>query len=397
MVLHARLALALALIVACDVDDDTDGGLVEPSFDAKSDELSGVEDGGELTFGGEASGVFERDFQFFGYTFEAREDAEVTIEVTQKGSSQALDTTLFLYALTDGEEPRRIVVDDDDGFGALSRIDRFRLFEAGRYAVVIGTKDAGGRGKFRVTLACDSGECGAVKPPDTPCPRAMQAGMVECLHDTSSDFSLESRFDELITEACATESDLETFREDACAESTEPFCEGDQAIIACEAFALASYPSPERVKGLLTEIDDPAMQALEDAAHASDVCGEFDADAGCVFAGSIFTYDPAQSIALAELLAHARTQLDSGPGVAAEQDTPDGPAAAFDGFMGFFGIGAEAKALLDALGVDLSGANVATAFGEFQFSGGDCQADIVVVQFPDTGTVLDFNVLSCSG
>jgi hypothetical protein len=394
MLAPRRLAILL-YIGACDVEA-VDDDLVEPTLQGKGDELGGVEDGGSLTFGGEAIGEFTRDFQFFAYTFEARSGAVVTTEITQKGSSAGLDTTLFVYALDDDAEPRRLVVDDDDGFGALSRIDRFRLFGPGRYAIVVGTKSASGRGRFRLTLACDGDDCSPEAPVDTPCPKAMRDGIATCLHEVSANFEFESRFDELVGDSCGTRSEIETLRDQQCADAPAPFCANDEAVAACESFVASAYPSPDRVAPLLAEVDEPAVQALVDASNAAEVCSDLGEDASCRFSGAVLRYDPAQTIALEELLAHARTRLDDGPGVAAQQDLPEG-SATFDQFLGFFGTTAEGEAVLEALRLDVANARIATAFGEFQFSGADCQADLVVVQFEDAGLVLDFSVLTCSG
>jgi hypothetical protein len=389
-----RLAI-LFCVVACDVEA-TDDDVVEPSLQGKGDELGGVDDGGALMFGGEASGEFTRDFQFFAYTFEARSGAVVTTEVTQKGSSAGLDTTLFVYALDDDAQPRRLVLDDDDGFGALSRIDRFRLFGAGRYAIVVGTKSAAGRGRFRVTLACDGDDCEPEAPVDTPCPKALRDGIATCLHEVSANFEFESRFDELVGDSCGTRSEIEALRDQQCADAAAPFCGDDEAVAACESFVATAYPSPDRVAPLLAEVDEPTVRALVDASNAAEACSDLGEDASCQFSGAVLRYDPAQTIALEELLAHARTRLDGGPGVAAQQDLPEG-SATFDQFLEFFGTNAEGEALLDALRLDIDTARIATAFGEFQSTGADCQADLVVVQFPTEGLVLDFSVLTCSG
>ncbi len=125
--------------------------IIEPNFDEKGDGFSSsVTDLGSLEFGAETSHAFEADFQFFSFTFDAVRSAEVGIEVTQRGSSRGLDTTLFVYRMAVGQEPRRIAFDDDDGFGALSKLAALRLFTDDRYAVVVGTKN--GRGRFRLTV-----------------------------------------------------------------------------------------------------------------------------------------------------------------------------------------------------------------------------------------------------
>lgn len=385
--------------LSCDAGeaDTSDDGVIEPVLDGKSDELGGVDDRGELTFGATADASFDEDFQFFGYTFEARENAVVDIEVTQAGSSQGLDTTLFVYRLSDDAEPKRIAFDDDTGFGALSKLSDFRLFTEGRYAIVVGTKGAEGRGKFRLSLQCGSEACEPVAPPDTACPEAMQRSIAACLDEVSADSNLEASFDVLVGETCGTEEELEGMRDELCVSDGQPFCDGDAAIEACGDFVTTAYPAANRIASVLTETEHAAMTALEDAVNTSEFCGELGEDAGCHFEGAIFTHAPGETIAPEELLAHLRTRLETGPGVAPEQNAAADAATSFSTYMRSFETENDGETLLEALDLDVTRATAATAFGEFQFNFGDCQADLLVLHFADDARVLELSTVSCSG
>lgn len=393
------LLLVPSLALACTSDDAADGdGVVEPSLDGKQDTVGGAEDQGLLAFGDEATAEFENDFQFFAYTFDARENASVTIEITKKGSSQGLDTTLFLYRLRDGQQPVRIAFDDDAGFGALSKIEDFRLFSDDRYVAVVGTKNADGRGKFRVTLGCNSGECGPVTPPDSACPAVVQAAMSECLDEFGEETDFETPLDVLIGEGCGTQGDIEGFRDDLCASASHPWCTGSELIRACETFGVESYPSAKAATDALETADDAAMTALVDAVNAGPNCGSFGEDAGCEFSGAVFRHDPAEALTLPELMAHARASLSTGPAVAAGQTVRDDAGEVYRSTAAFFEATREADDLIDALGLDLDTAEAMTAFGDgFRFQGGTCQADLLVVHFAADGIVLHLNSVSCEG
>lgn len=393
------LALLSSLALGCTAEDPIDEGddVIEPSLDGKHDTVGGAKDQGLLGFGDEAAAEFDADFQFYAYTFDARANADITVEVTQKGSSQGLDTTLFLYRVNDGDEPSRIAFDDDEGFGALSKIEDFRLFSDDRYIAVVGTKGADGRGKFRITLTCNSGDCGPVTPPDDACPGVMQEAIAECLDEVGRETDLEVPFDVIVAEDCGTKADLEVLRENLCANASHEWCTGSEVINACETFSLESYPPSKAAEEAFEVVDEAAMNTLTDAVHDGPNCGSLGPDAGCEFFGGVLRHDPADVFTLAELMAVARLLLPTGPGVAALQEVRDA-GEVFRGTASFFETTDEADALIDALDLDLDDAVAMTAFADgFNFQFGDCQADLLVVHFPEDGIMLNLSSMFCEG
>ena len=219
--------LALLPLTACDSSEPEADGVVEPGLDGKMDEFSGVEDGGVLRFGETVDGVFDEDFQFFEYSFRAREDAVLHIEITRAGSSSDLDTTLFLYRNAPGSAPSRIAFDDASGWGSLSRISDFRLYSEGEYTIVVGTKNATGRGRFRLSLGCASGAC----EPETPvaaCHPFFQEALQECFAEVGSDLEFEVPGHALVDECSGWVNDS---TESLCPEEGEPLCEDSTPLL----------------------------------------------------------------------------------------------------------------------------------------------------------------------
>jgi hypothetical protein len=179
--------LTFVLAGACALD--TKEGLpVEPPFaGGKADVGDRVTDMGPLGFGAESAPAsrFVEDLEFHGYRLAVRAGAIVTLDVTQRGSSRSVDTTLFVYGpeTGDGFGSSAIASDDDAGWGRLSRLTRLALTPGGSYLVVIGTHDARGRGNYRLQASCESGDC-APLPAETGCHRDLRAAIDRCLADT---------------------------------------------------------------------------------------------------------------------------------------------------------------------------------------------------------------------
>ena len=86
-------------------------------MDGKTDVFDRVIDHGRLNFGAETFEQFDGDFQFHGYRFKAVAGATITADITHKGSSSTLDTTLFVYGPRKtgfGEDP--FALDDDSSW-----------------------------------------------------------------------------------------------------------------------------------------------------------------------------------------------------------------------------------------------------------------------------------------
>ncbi|MCC7541610.1 MAG: proprotein convertase P-domain-containing protein, partial [Deltaproteobacteria bacterium] len=159
-------------LAAC-ASDTPEGLLVEPPFeDGKADVGDRVTDMGPLAFGesGAAAAQIVEDLEFHGYTLAVRDGARVSLEVTQRGSSRSLDSTLFVYGprSDDGYGASALAHDDDSGWGRLSRVRGLSLARGGSYLVVVGTHDARGRGRYRLEARCESGECDPLPAPPPP-------------------------------------------------------------------------------------------------------------------------------------------------------------------------------------------------------------------------------------
>lgn len=210
--LPLRIALFLSIVPlvgvgACADDTSTkDPGAAHPAPYAtgKADAADLVELQGTLGYGDEAAmaGVFDRDLVYFGYEIEAREGAVVTLEVSQKGSTRKLDTTMYLFGPFDEEGDQgfgdeAFAFDDDSGWGLLSRLKKLELPAAGRYLMVVGTYDGRGRGKFRVRALCHSGECAPEAPAPDPEPGACHQdifnAIAACMRDAMMDLDYEYR------------------------------------------------------------------------------------------------------------------------------------------------------------------------------------------------------------
>lgn len=128
----------------------------------RADSLLGVNYRGELEYGVPRDGTLERDLQFDSYEFEAGDDAVVTLEITQEGSTQRLDSTLFVFGPQDsnGAYPSDVLTyDNDSGFARLSKLDSLVLPGAGTYLAVVGSPAGLDRGDYRLVLTCESGSC----------------------------------------------------------------------------------------------------------------------------------------------------------------------------------------------------------------------------------------------
>lgn len=182
--MKAKISLfigAALLTAACGtpVEDEA----VQPSINGGKADGLGVSVIDGLDFGEDVQGRFESDLQFDAYEFLVGERSKVTLDVTRKGSSSKVDTTMFIFGpKQNGEYPdNAIVFDDDDGFGKLSRVDDFRLFREGVYMVVIGTKDGRGRGHYNLSLECNSDSCKPKTPGVEVCDPMVQDVVADCM------------------------------------------------------------------------------------------------------------------------------------------------------------------------------------------------------------------------
>jgi hypothetical protein len=199
-------AILAVLVVGSFGCGDTPKNVIEPPLGpgGKADVADRVQMLGEIKFGGEVTGEFVEDLQFDAYTFYTSDNARITIETTQKGSSQSLDNTLFIYGPANESGKygtSHIATDDDSGYSLHAKIASFSLTEGGGYLVVTGTPSGTGRGKYRIELRCDSGDCETEK-----CDDGTPNG--EC-SDTKPKFCLDGTLvDDCSICGCASEQDL---------------------------------------------------------------------------------------------------------------------------------------------------------------------------------------------
>lgn len=150
---------SVSALAACGADEEASQAQAErPSF-GKEDSLGGVQEIVGLGPGESYEHSFTENFQFFGFPLAVAPGGVVDVEVTQRGSSRGLDTTLFIYGQVNGEW-KELVYDNDDGWGALSKIVKFEVrdnFDA--LIAVVGTLDAKGRGNFRLQVSCVDDSC----------------------------------------------------------------------------------------------------------------------------------------------------------------------------------------------------------------------------------------------
>jgi len=364
-----------------------------PGLEGKADGFSSIETH-HMTFGEEASAEFVRDFQYFAFEFEAREGATIDAEVTQRGTARGLDTTMFLYRLSDHAEPARIASDDDAGWGALSRITDFQVYSEGLYAVVVGSKGALGRGNFRVTLGCLSGECAPEDPPEPLCSDDMRRSIRTCMDEESSGNDYEAPMDEVAAD-CASDLDL-TFEYHCDGADAPEWCYRGEGTVnrACEAYLRTTYPSADSLAARVTEINAPNLDELVDAAHMSEGCGVSE-ESGCTVSLTAYNYT-GEAPSLETVLALARARSIIGPGVGL--DITSSRADAMSGLARSFDLEEPVRQAMDDLGVDRSAMEEGTMFQDnIGWNYGDCQVDTAAAHDASSQTIVIFDSVWCAG
>lgn len=152
------LIAIFALVAACGDSTDETKDTVEPELGA-ADSLRSVVQQAELAFGDAHEAEFDQDIMFHGYRFNAVETAVFNVEITQRGTSRGLDTTLFLYGADGTGNWERIAFDDDSGWGQQSRLRTIEAGEFREFMAVVGTANGMGRGNYRLVLECGNGRC----------------------------------------------------------------------------------------------------------------------------------------------------------------------------------------------------------------------------------------------
>ncbi len=244
-----HLGLLVPLLVAACADEPR-GALVEPAIvDGKADASERVAMKGALPLGEAVAATFSEDLEWHGYTLAVRPDARVTFEVTQRGSSRSVDTTMYLYGPKSaaGFGTTATAFDDDSGWGRLSRLGKQTL-AGGEWLVVIGTRDGRGRGNYRLQATCESGECAPI-PVAAGCHSAILGGIDACVRDwfDNNDPGLNTHAD--VIAMCADAEPMTPVRDAWCLTGRDAMCGLDM-----ETFA-TTYLSACRVEAVSTYLD----------------------------------------------------------------------------------------------------------------------------------------------
>jgi len=216
------------------------------------------------------------------------------VETTHKGSSAGFDTTLFIYGpKASGFGGSSIVKDNNDGWGRLSKIDDFRLFEGGQYLIVVGTPSAQGRGRYRLLVTCPGENCEpAVEdvPTDT-CPDEIEDNILECVQETKDDLEVDRQ---AALSICLDQLDvLDMYEglcfEDAfttppawCAGGADKFSEGYLPTCTTRITEALSDTGPDI--GLHTLALNEELEQIQEAAW--DACDDF-----CAVQINAYNYD----------------------------------------------------------------------------------------------------------
>ncbi len=246
MLSSARLCrpLLFALLFGACGSDDAEPPIEPPISEGKTDVVDRVDPRGELVAGGEVIGEMVEDLEFHGYTMEVRAGAVVALEITQRGSSRSLDSSLFVYGPMvpgGGFGSEAIAFDDDSGWGKLSRLRDLALSQGGRYLVVVGSHDGRGRGRYRLTASCaaeDPAACAPIEPAGE-CNAVIADDIRGCVADLLADPDQDPPPGELeAIELCADAEPVADAFDRVCAGDDRPaFCDGSY-----EEFTLAHLP-----------------------------------------------------------------------------------------------------------------------------------------------------------
>lgn len=176
------LTLAACALVACGEQDDSETVALKgdaplapsPNSDGKADGLDSLTILGQLGFGADEAkqGQLAADAQLDAYEIDLSADADIALEITQRGSSRNLDTVLYVFGPKDpatGLYPDTVrAYDDDSGWGYLSKLRSVAPGEQGTYLVVVGAYSSKARGRYRLLATCQSANCTPTTQPPTP-------------------------------------------------------------------------------------------------------------------------------------------------------------------------------------------------------------------------------------
>ena len=231
--LMAILALGIA---ACGDTTQETKNTVEPEF-GSGDSLRSVVQKGELEFGSAIESEFDEDIMFHGYRFNTVETAEFNLEITQRGTSRDLDTTLFLYGASNAGTWERIAYDDDSGWGAQSRLRGIAADKFVAFMAIVGTADGMGRGNYRLSLECTNDQCEGEPVIFETCTDDLCPIFEECVEVMleNTDWGWDDPAEEWSIEYCVEEGVYEEIHYYCELDSPEAYCQADVEAIAAVA------------------------------------------------------------------------------------------------------------------------------------------------------------------
>jgi subtilisin-like proprotein convertase family protein len=161
------LALLSLSIPACDADATAkDEPEALATGDGKFDGGGWTEHGAIGFDDGAATAVLGKSTPFHRWTFELSAAAELDLRTKANGDG-AVDTVVYLFQ-QQGDAWVQVGVDDDSGYGALSRLRG--SYDAGSYAVVVSGYRRSTKGRFGLTAGCTGAGCEPAAPePDASC------------------------------------------------------------------------------------------------------------------------------------------------------------------------------------------------------------------------------------
>jgi hypothetical protein len=226
------LFTAVCLFAGCagpaEEADKPSEALAAPQLSSGKGDFSGYVAKGVLTFKEAANDKLASPQELHGYLLSVRKGAKVRLEITQKGSSSGLDSVLFVYPPTasGGFADFPVALDDDSGWGRLSRLDH-TFKQEGTHLVVVGSYLGLGKGAYRLAGKCLAADC-SPPPPPVECHTEVLDGMKWC--------ALEARMPEMpeslrpptpveLVERCSEAELLAVTFDNLCAKpSPEAFC-----------------------------------------------------------------------------------------------------------------------------------------------------------------------------
>ncbi|HRE88487.1 MAG TPA: proprotein convertase P-domain-containing protein [Myxococcota bacterium] len=254
------VTLLLALTTAC-ADEAVGPALAPDLAEGKADAGDKVTKKGALGLGADlaVSASFTEDLEFHGFELTLGEGADVRIEVTQKGTTRGLDTTMYVYGPRDtatgafGTTAKAF--DDDAGYGKLSLLKSMKAASGGTFLVVIGTRDGRGRGNYRLEARCNNDRCAPPVEPEAACHPEFKAAIADCVTDWQADpdydDSVLSAWD--LTYQCADVEPLAPVRDALCEGGQYGFC-----ALEMEDFA-TGYVAGCRTEALHALLDETCV------------------------------------------------------------------------------------------------------------------------------------------